>query len=54
MKSVNDSTSQALFEIDREGTEVLIPISDDIIRKVDRTAKTITIQAPEGLIDIYL
>ncbi|MCW5518473.1 16S rRNA processing protein RimM [Aureitalea sp. L0-47] len=54
VKSINDSTPQALFEIDRDGTEILIPISDAIIQNVDREAKTITIQAPEGLIDIYL
>jgi 16S rRNA processing protein RimM len=51
---VNDSTSQALFEIDRDGKEILIPVSDEIIEKVDRPAKIIYIQAPEGLIDIYL
>ncbi|NNM09979.1 MAG: 16S rRNA processing protein RimM [Flavobacteriaceae bacterium] len=51
---VNDSTAQALFEIDREGVEILIPVSDEIIKEVDRTTKTILIEAPEGLIDIYL
>ncbi|KAA3620646.1 MAG: 16S rRNA processing protein RimM [Flavobacterium sp.] len=51
---VNDHTAQALFEIERDGKQILIPISDDIIKKVDRKAKTIHIQAPEGLIDIYL
>ena len=54
VNGVNDSTAQALFEIDKDGTEVLIPISDDIIQNVDRNNRTITIQAPEGLIDIYL
>lgn len=51
---VNDHTAQALFEIEREGKQILIPVTDDIIKKVDRAAKTIQIQAPEGLIDIYL
>jgi 16S rRNA processing protein RimM len=51
---VNDSTAQALFEIDRDGKEILIPVSDEIIEKVDRPARIIYIQAPEGLIDIYL
>ena len=51
---VNDSTAQALFEIDRDGNEILIPVSDEIIEKVDRTNKIIHIEAPEGLIDIYL
>ena len=51
---VNDSTAQPLFEIDAEGTQVLIPINDEIIEKVDRENKTIYLQAPEGLINLYL
>jgi 16S rRNA processing protein RimM len=51
---VNDSTSQPLLEIMRDTTEILIPINDDIIKKVDRKTKTIHTEAPEGLIDLYL
>lgn len=52
--SVNDSTAQHLFVIDHKGTEVLIPINDDIIQAVDRKSKTVKVTAPEGLIDLYL
>ena len=51
---VNDSTTQALFEIDHHGKEVLIPINDDIINSLDRTAKTVLVKTPPGLIDLYL
>jgi len=51
---VNDTTAQALFEIDHDGKEVLIPISDDLIEKVNREKKDIRITAPEGLIELYL
>jgi 16S rRNA processing protein RimM len=51
---VNDSTAQHLFEIDYNGKEVLIPINDAFIKKVDRTSKTLFLDTPEGLIDIYL
>ncbi|MCB0465784.1 MAG: 16S rRNA processing protein RimM [Aequorivita sp.] len=51
---VNDTTAQALFEIDHNGKEVLIPINDEFIEKVDRASKTIFLTTPEGLIDIYL
>tara|TARA_B100000497_G_scaffold85542_1_gene95265 strand:- start:943 stop:1470 length:528 start_codon:yes stop_codon:yes gene_type:complete len=51
---VNDSTAQALFEVDREGIEILIPINDDFIRKIDRVNKNITVNTPEGLIELYL
>ncbi len=29
-------------------------INDDFIKKVDRSTKTITLDTPEGLIEIYL
>lgn len=51
---INDMTSQALFEIDHQGKQVLIPINDDFIKTVDRETKTITVETPEGLINIYL
>jgi 16S rRNA processing protein RimM len=54
IKSINDTTSQALFEIEKGDKELLIPINDDIITKVDRNQKTIFISAPEGLVDLYL
>ncbi|MGB5356718.1 MAG: ribosome maturation factor RimM [Eudoraea sp.] len=51
---VNDNASQALFEIKKENKQLLIPISDDIIQKVDRKLKSVFVTAPEGLIDLYL
>lgn len=54
IKSVNDSTAQALFEIDRDGIEILIPIHDAFIKKVDKNNKRILVETPEGLIDLYL
>ncbi len=52
--SINDSSSQVLFEVKKDGKELLIPVSDDIILKVDRAAKTIYVRTPEGLVDLYL
>ena len=54
IKSVNDSTAQSLFEIDRDGIEILIPMNDAFISKVDKRNKTIFVDTPEGLIDLYL
>lgn len=54
LKSINDSTAQSLFEIDRDGIEILIPMNDEFIVKVDRKNKTILLNTPEGLIDLYL
>ena len=36
IKSVNDITAQALFEIDRNNIEILIPMNDEFIVNVDR------------------
>tara|TARA_R110002073_G_scaffold159477_1_gene314775 strand:- start:4321 stop:4845 length:525 start_codon:yes stop_codon:yes gene_type:complete len=53
IKAINDSTAQALFEVDRDGVEILIPMNDEFILKVDREAKTIWVETPEGLIELY-
>lgn len=51
---VNDTTSQALFEIDRNGKQILVPMIDDFIKKVNRENKSILLEVPEGLIEMYL
>lgn len=51
---ISDHGPQAIFQIDHEGTEILIPITDDFVKKVDRKKKTILVETPEGLIDLYL
>ena len=53
IKAINDSTAQALFEIDRNGIEILIPMNDEFIIKVDKPNKTIEVETPEGLIELY-
>ena len=46
---------QAIFEvINTDHKEILIPIADDIIVTVDRANQTIEVNAPDGLIDLYL
>ena len=54
LKEVLDYPNQAVRQVFHNGKEVLIPINDEIIKKVDRKAKTILVKAPEGLIDVYL
>jgi 16S rRNA processing protein RimM len=51
---VNDMVSQALFEAVKDGKNLLIPITDEIILKVDRKNKTIHVETPPGLVDLYL
>ncbi len=52
--SVIDYPAQPLFQIMNNGIEILIPIVDPVIKKVDRTLKTIFVTAPTGLIDLYM
>ena len=51
---INDMTTQALFIVDHNGDEMLIPINDHFINQVDREQKTVTVTTPDGLIELYL
>ncbi|MGQ2982860.1 ribosome maturation factor RimM [Flavobacterium sp.] len=51
---VNDTSAQALFEIKKGDIEILVPMIDDFIIKVDRENKKIVLNTPEGLVDLYL
>ncbi|MBT6082287.1 MAG: 16S rRNA processing protein RimM, partial [Polaribacter sp.] len=37
-----------------EGKEVFIPMIDQFIKKVDRDHKSIEVETPKGLIELYL
>jgi 16S rRNA processing protein RimM len=54
LTGVNDTTTQALFEIEKDGKQILIPMNDQFLVKVDKKNKTIYVKTPEGLIDLYL
>lgn len=54
LQQVIEYPAQPLFQIDKNGTEILVPVIDPVIDKVDRTLKTIFITAPNGLIELYL
>lgn len=46
--------TQAIIQIFKDKKEILIPILDQVIQKVDRKSKKLYIKAPEGLVDMYL
>ena len=54
IKGVNDSTAQALFEVEKGDKQLLIPVNDEIITKLDRAKRTIFVTTPDGLVDLYL
>ena len=43
-----------LLGVDHKGTEVLIPLEDEIIISVDLEHRKIITKLPEGLLDVYL
>ena len=51
---VNDQASQALIEAEKDGKALLIPITDAIIRKVDRENRILHLTTPDGLVALYL
>ena len=52
--SINDSSAQPLFEILKGDVEILVPMIDDFIVKIDRENKKVVLNTPEGLVDLYL
>ncbi|MDO5615699.1 MAG: ribosome maturation factor RimM [Cruoricaptor ignavus] len=54
IKEVNDQTAQHYFILDLQGKEVIIPIIKDWILEVNREAKQIKMQLPDGLLDVFL
>ncbi len=51
---INDTSAQPLFEIKKGDIEILVPMIDHFIVKVDRDNKKIILDTPDGLIDLYL
>ena len=52
--AVNDSTAQPLFEVLNGEVEILIPMIDHFLVKIDRENKKVMMDLPEGLIEMYL
>ena len=50
---IHDQGLQALFEIKKyDGSTSLIPIHDDFIINVDRQKKNISVEIPDGLLEL--
>ena len=53
IEQVLDLPGNPLFRSVRDGVEGLFPMTDDVLRKVDRASGRITLELPEGLYDLY-
>ena len=53
IEAVNDQTAQVLLIIRDGEREVLFPVVDELILKLDREARELHVRFPEGLLDLY-
>jgi 16S rRNA processing protein RimM len=51
--TVYELPQQDVLAVDHRGFEVLVPINDAMIKAIDRSARTLHVTLPEGLLDIY-
>ena len=52
--TVYDAGPQDIIAFEHQGKEVLLPVNDQTIQKLDKTNKTLHVEIPAGLLDIYL
>lgn len=52
--AVYTSDAQDLIAMAYQNSEVLIPVSDEIVKTIDREKKELYTNLPEGLLEIYL
>ena len=53
VKEVIDLSGNQLLSIAKDGKELLIPMKDEVLTKVNLKEKVILVDLPEGLIDLY-
>ncbi|MHA4738654.1 ribosome maturation factor RimM [Dyadobacter sp. MSC1_007] len=54
VREVYSLNGQDLIAMDYQGAEVLIPTANDIVLKADKVNKTLLVNLPEGLLEVYL
>lgn len=50
--AVDTATMNTLFVVEREGEELLVPAQEEFILKIDQNRKLITVDLPEGLLNL--
>lgn len=51
---INEFPQQFIAYVNYQSTEIMFPLNDDFILEIDREAKILKIELPEGLLDVYL
>jgi 16S rRNA processing protein RimM len=52
ISEIDQTTENALFVIQQEDDELLIPVSEEYIREINQDNKIIEVELPEGLLDL--
>lgn len=54
VENIYNFPTQNLIVTTIQENEVLIPIQDDVVLKVDKNEKKVYVSLPEGLLEVYL
>lgn len=54
IQAVFETPGQVIASVRYRGKEVLIPLAENIITRIDMSVKTIKVNLPEGLLEVYL
>ena len=54
VKHIYEANGNDLFAIDYKNKEILVPINDEFIEKLNKKDTTIFLNLPDGLLDVYL
>ena len=49
---VDEQTENAIFIVDREGAELMVPATDELIVEFDLDKKVMVMDLPQGLLDL--
>lgn len=53
VENIIDKPGQAVLSIQQEDTQYLVPLVDDFIESIDRSTRSLYLQLPDGLLDVY-
>ena len=54
VESVIEQPQQIVLQLTMQNKEVLIPVNESTLRKIDRKKKEVHVSLPDGLLEIYL
>lgn len=54
IESVMEQPHQVLVQVSIQGKEVLVPLHEETLQKIDHKQRQVYVRLPEGLLDIYL